>query len=110
VTTEAGATGPVLTALADPTRRRVVELLAERGGATATSLARELPVTRQAVVQHLAVLKAAGVVGSRRTGRDVRFELEPARLADAARWMEDVAMRWDRRLAALKAIAEGNPS
>jgi len=87
-------TGAVLAALADPTRRRLVELLAREGDRTATALAGELPVTRQAVVQHLGVLKEAGVVGSARTGREVRFGLRPDALTATARWMEDVAARW----------------
>lgn len=87
----------MLAALADPTRRRLVELLADVGAATATALAKELPVSRQAVVQHLAVLRDAGVVASRRHGRDVRFELLPTELTIAARWLDAVAARWDRR-------------
>lgn len=98
--------GQVLTALADPTRCRLVELLAEQGGRTATSLAGELPVTRQAVVQHLGVLKDAGVVDSRRQGREVRFGLRPEALTTTAQWMEQVAAQWDDRLAAIKRIAE----
>jgi predicted ArsR family transcriptional regulator len=103
-------TGAVLSALPDPTRRRLVELLAEQGDRTATSLAGELPVTRQGVVQHLTVLRAAGVVGSRKSGREVRFWLRPDSLSEAARWMDDVAAQWDRRLAAIKAIAERTSS
>lgn len=102
-------TGEVLAALADPTRRRLVELLAQQGDRTATALAGELPITRQAVVQHLGVLKAAGVVDSRKFGRDVRFGLRPAVLTSTARWIEEVAVQWDHRLAALKAIAEAEP-
>ena len=96
----------VLGALGDPTRRTVVELLATGGGRTATSLAGELPVTRQAVVQHLAVLREAGLVESRRVGRDVRFELRPEALTETAAWIADVAARWDRRLAVIAEIAE----
>ena len=96
----------VLEALGDPTRRVVVELLAAGGGRTATSLAGELPVTRQAVVQHLAVLRAAGLVQSRREGREVRFELRPTALTATAAWMADVAAQWDRRLAIVAEIAE----
>jgi DNA-binding transcriptional ArsR family regulator len=96
----------VLEALGDPTRRVVVELLATGGGRTATSLAAELPVTRQAVVQHLAVLRHAGLVDSRREGREVRFELRPAALNETAAWMADVAAQWDRRLAILAELAE----
>jgi DNA-binding transcriptional ArsR family regulator len=100
------STGEVLAALADPTRRRLVELLARAGDRTATSLAGELPVTRQAVVQHLGVLKEAGVVGSLRSGREVRFGLRPDALTATARWMENVAAQWDQRLAVIKQLAE----
>ncbi|TDD28487.1 ArsR family transcriptional regulator [Kribbella turkmenica] len=96
----------VLEALGDPTRRVVVELLAVGGGRTATSLASELPVTRQAVVQHLAVLRAAGLVQSRREGREVQFELRSTALTATAAWMADVAAQWDRRLAIVAEIAE----
>ncbi|WP_433167269.1 ArsR/SmtB family transcription factor [Kribbella sp. CA-247076] len=96
----------VLEALGDPTRRIVVELLAAGGGRTATSLAGDLPVTRQAVVQHLAVLREAGLVESRREGREVRFELRPAALTATAAWMADVAAQWDHRLAIIAEIAE----
>jgi len=63
------ATDEVLSALADPTRRRVLTLLAERGEATATTLAGDLPISRVAVVKHLAVLDRAGLVHGRRQGR-----------------------------------------
>ena len=96
----------VLEALGDPTLRVVVELLATGGGRTATSMAAELPVTRQAVVQHLAVLREAGLVDSRREGREVRFELRPAALNATAAWMADVAAQWDRRLAVIAELAE----
>ncbi len=96
----------VLGALGDATRRAVVELLATGGGRTATSLAGELPVTRQAVVQHLAVLREAGLVESRRVGRDVRFELRTQALTETAAWIADVASQWDRRLAVIAEIAE----
>ena len=66
--------GPVFAALADPTRRSVLTRLAADGAASATALARELPVTRQAVVQHLAVLDAAGVTRAHRHGREVRHD------------------------------------
>ena len=95
----------VLEALGDPTRRIVVELLAAGGGRTATSLAGELPVTRQAVVQHLAVLREAGLVDSRREGREVRFELRSTALTATAAWMADVAAAWDGRLKIIQEIA-----
>jgi DNA-binding transcriptional ArsR family regulator len=91
----------VFTALADPSRRFVVETLAVRGSATPTELAGELPVSRQAVAKHLAALRAAGLVRSRRRGREHRYELDPAPLDDAARWMARVGAEWDERLSAL---------
>ncbi|MER8184801.1 metalloregulator ArsR/SmtB family transcription factor [Kitasatospora sp. NPDC094015] len=96
----------VLAALADPTRRRLLDLLAEQGGSTATALAEHLPVTRQAVVKHLAVLDAAGLVTGGRVGREMRYAVRPAALDATARWMAGLAADWDRRLAAIKRIAE----
>jgi DNA-binding transcriptional ArsR family regulator len=104
--------GPVFAALADPTRRSVLTRLAARGSASATALARELPVTRQAVVQHLAVLDAAGLTRAQRHGREVRHEVRPEALTGAARWMTTIAGQWDERLASIAALAEepGPPS
>jgi DNA-binding transcriptional ArsR family regulator len=91
----------VFSALADPSRRFVVEALAERGTATPTELAGELPVTRQAVTKHLAALRAAGLVRSERRGRETRYELDPEPLEDAAVWIGRVGAQWEARLAAL---------
>lgn len=104
---EAGAdVDSVLAALADPTRRQVLDVLAAQGEATATRLAERLPVSRQAVVKHLAVLDAAGLVSGGRVGREVRYSVRPAALDATARWMASLAADWDRRLAAIKRIAE----
>jgi ArsR family transcriptional regulator, cadmium/lead-responsive transcriptional repressor len=94
------------TAVADPTRRRLLDLLLERGEATATSLALELPVSRQAVAKHLAVLDRNGLVDGTREGREVRYAVRPERLEEARRRMADVAAEWERRLDAIKRIAE----
>lgn len=96
----------VFAALADPTRRRVLELIGERGEETATRLAGELPVSRIAVVKHLGVLDRAGLVESRRQGREVRYSTRPERLEETARWMSAIAREWDSRLARLKRLAE----
>ena len=98
----------VFVALADATRRQVLDRLAAHGEATATMLAVELPVSRQAVVKHLAVLDRAGLVESRRRGREVRYSVRPERLDATARWMADIAGQWDARLAAIKRIAEAD--
>ncbi|MER7752135.1 metalloregulator ArsR/SmtB family transcription factor [Kitasatospora sp. NPDC097643] len=102
---ESGAA--VLAALADPTRRRILDALASRGAATATTLAAELPITRQAVVKHLAVLDQAGLVTAHRIGREVRYEPAPPVLAATARWMAGLADAWDHRLRTIKRLAEG---
>jgi len=100
------AVDSVLVALADPTRRQLLDLLASYGEATATTLAERLPVSRQAVVKHLAVLDAAGLVSSGRVGREVRYTVRSAALDATARWMAALATDWDRRLADLKRVAE----
>lgn len=91
----------VFLALADPTRRAVMRRLAD-GPATPSDLAGELPVSRQAVSKHLAVLRDAGLVTSARAGREHRFTLTPAPMTDAVSWMSTVGARWDDRLAALR--------
>jgi DNA-binding transcriptional ArsR family regulator len=96
----------VLTALADPTRRVLLERISGHGYATATLLARELPISRQAVVQHLAVLDAVGLVQGRREGRERRFEVRTEPLVETARWIDDLAVQWDLRLERIKRIAE----
>ena len=96
----------VFAALADPTRRQVLEAVAARPATTASALARDLPISRQMVVKHLVVLGESGLVNSSRTGREVLFEVHSAPLTDAAAWLTSQAAQWDSRLAALKARAE----
>lgn len=96
----------VLGALVDPTRRALLDKLAERGTATATVLASELPVTRQAVVQHLSVLTQAGLVTGNRRGREHWFAVRTEGITDTARWLDGLAAEWDRRLLTIKEIAE----
>jgi len=96
----------VFAALADPTRWRMLGTLAEEGEGTATTLAAQLPVSRPAVIKHLGVLDRAGLVSRRRAGREVRYRVEPERLDATARRMSVIAAAWDRRLDALKALAE----
>jgi DNA-binding transcriptional ArsR family regulator len=94
------------TALGDPMRLRLLDLLLERGEATASSLASELPITRQGIAKHLLVLERADLVQARRAGRETRFSVRADRLAQARREMVRVTSRWDERLAAIKRIAE----
>jgi DNA-binding transcriptional ArsR family regulator len=98
--------GELFAALSDPTRRQVLDLLAARGEGSASGLAADMPVSRPAVIKHLAVLDRAGLVESRRRGREVLYSVRPEPLESAARWMTGLAADWDRRLAALKRLAE----
>ena len=93
-------------ALGDPMRLRLLDLLLERGEATASALATELPITRQGIAKHLLVLQRADLVHAQRTGRETRFTVRDERLAQAQRQMAQVASRWDERLARIKRIAE----
>jgi DNA-binding transcriptional ArsR family regulator len=95
-------------AVADPTRRKLLDALLARGEATATTLAGDLPVTRQAVAKHLSVLERAGLVDSRRLGREVRYTVRPERLDAASDWLTRVAAEWDDRLGAIKRLAESS--
>jgi len=100
------AADQVFAALADPTRRQLLELLGEQAAASATALAGQLPVSRQAVVKHLAVLQQSDLVTRRRDGREVVFTVRPERLAATASWMTSVAASWQERLQLLKQAAE----
>jgi DNA-binding transcriptional ArsR family regulator len=91
----------VVAALADPTRRQVVRTLSDRPELTASRLAGELPMSRQAVTKHLAALDRAGLVRGHREGREMRYSLTPAPLAEAMDWMAAVGAQWDERLAKL---------
>jgi DNA-binding transcriptional ArsR family regulator len=98
----------VFSALADPTRRRVVETLLQEGDTSVPVLTGRLPMTRQAVAKHLAALGEAGLVErSPGKGREVRYALRPGALDDAAAWIGDAERAWDRRLARLKRAVEG---
>jgi DNA-binding transcriptional ArsR family regulator len=94
----------VFAALADPTRRRVLRLVAERGPTSATLLERELPVSRQAIVKHLAVLNRAGLVSGQRAGQEVRYALVPRSLDEVSDWISEIGSQWDERLARLRQL------
>jgi DNA-binding transcriptional ArsR family regulator len=97
----------VFSALADPTRREVLRSVAQRPELTASRLAGELPITRQAVAKHLVALHRAGLVEPHRQGRETRYTITPAPLMDAMGWMADVGAQWDTRLARLAERARG---
>jgi DNA-binding transcriptional ArsR family regulator len=96
-----GRVDAIFDALGDPGRRGLVRAIAARGDATATELAAELPVTRQAVAKQLTALADAGLLQATRSGRETRYAVTPEPLGDAMAWMVDVGARWDDRLARL---------
>jgi DNA-binding transcriptional ArsR family regulator len=96
--------GAVFAALADPTRRHLIEALAAEPGATATGLAATLPISRQAVAKHLKLLGEAGLVSRRRRGREAQFELRTAPLAEAVAWIGAVGAEWDESLDRLRGV------
>jgi DNA-binding transcriptional ArsR family regulator len=108
VTVHRSAEG-VFAALADPTRRTVLDRLAAAGPLSATQLAEGLPVTRQAVVKHLAALAEAGLVTSEKAGREVHFQVSADGLGDAVDWLVTVGDRWDNRLGALRRHLQDPP-
>jgi ArsR family transcriptional regulator, cadmium/lead-responsive transcriptional repressor len=93
-------------ALGDPMRIRLLDLLLERGEATASTLAGALPITRQGVSKHLAVLERDGFVTAHRRGREVRYAVHAEHLDQAGAALVRIAARWDMRLAAIKSLAE----
>ena len=93
-------------AIGDPTRRRMLDLLLIEGDGTATTLGRQLPVTRQAVAKHLGVLDRAGLVRATPAGREKQYRVEDAQLARAVAQLSSVGAAWDARLQRIKRIAE----
>lgn len=105
--TNAVASTDVFSALADPTRRHLLDLIGGLpSGVSASALAGRVPVTRQAVTQHLAVLEGSGLVARSRRGREVVYTVRPEELISAAGWLSARADVWRARLAALKTEAE----
>jgi DNA-binding transcriptional ArsR family regulator len=100
------ADGELWSAIADPSRRQVLDLLVSNGDVSASWLAQRVPFTRQAVAKHLVVLERSGLISRRKQGREVLYQVEAVRLDEAARAMAELAARWDRRLDALKRLAE----
>ncbi|MFD9124698.1 ArsR/SmtB family transcription factor [Kitasatospora sp. NPDC059571] len=93
-------------AVGDPIRRRMLDLLLTEGGGTATTLSGQLPVTRQAVAKHLGVLDRVGLVHGTPSGRERRYEVDEAQLARAVAQLSSVGAAWDARLHRIKRIAE----
>jgi DNA-binding transcriptional ArsR family regulator len=95
-------TQPVFQALADPTRRWLIERLAQVESETASNLAKQRPITRQAISKHFAILVEAGLVSSRQIGRERQYALRPEALNAANDWIETIASQWDQRLQRLQ--------
>ncbi|OAA23632.1 putative transcriptional regulator [Frankia sp. EI5c] len=93
-------------AIGDPTRRRLLDLLLSGGGGTATTLSQQLPVTRQAVAKHLGVLDRVGLVRAVPAGREKRYQVDDAQLARAVAQLSSVGSAWDARLRRIRRIAE----
>jgi len=92
----------VFLALADPTRRLLLQHLCEEGSGTAAGFATRLPITRQAIIKHLVTLEQAGLVTARETGRERRYLPRPEGLQTVTTWIEDIEAQWDQRLAFLR--------
>ena len=93
-------------AIGDPTRRRMLDLLLVGGEGTATTLGRQLPVTRQAVAKHLGVLDRVGLVRATPAGREKRYRVDEVQLARAVAQLSSVGSSWDARLRRIKRLAE----
>ncbi|WP_322937446.1 ArsR/SmtB family transcription factor [Nocardioides bizhenqiangii] len=93
-------------AVGDPTRRRMLDLLLAAGSGTSTSLSGQLPVSRQAVAKHLAVLERVGLTRATPSGRERRYQVDEAQLARAVAQLSSVGDAWDARLNRIKRIAE----
>ena len=103
-----GALVSVFAALGDDTRWSILSALGE-GDASASALAARLPVSRQAIAKHLAVLQEVGVVEPVRVGREVRYRVIGSELSATARRLDAIGAEWDRRLSIIKEIAESGP-
>jgi ArsR family transcriptional regulator, cadmium/lead-responsive transcriptional repressor len=93
-------------AVGDPTRRRMLDLLLADGNGTATSLSEQLPVTRQAIAKHLGVLDRVGLVHGTPAGRERRYWVDEVQLARAIAQLSSVGAAWDARLRRIRRIAE----
>jgi ArsR family transcriptional regulator, cadmium/lead-responsive transcriptional repressor len=93
-------------AIGDPSRRQVLDLLVSNGEVSASWLAGRVPFSRQAVSKHLVVLERAGLVSRRKQGREVLYQVQAGRLDHAVRAMAQLAAQWDRRLGTIKRLAE----
>ena len=103
------AAADVFAALGDPTRLALVDKLADGARRSIAQLSEDEPVTRQAISKHLRVLEDARLVRSERAGRENLYVLDPARIAEARSYIDDVARRWDEALGRLQAFVQLHP-
>jgi DNA-binding transcriptional ArsR family regulator len=99
---------PVFAALGDKTRLSLVAKLSGGEPRSISQLTRGSRLTRQAITKHLRVLESAELVRSVRAGRESRFELNPKPIEEIKRYLDRVSELWDRKLARLKSLVEGN--
>ena len=97
---------PLFAALGDQTRLEIVRRLCQRGPASIASLTAGAGVTRQAITKHLHVLAGSGLVRCSRRGRESYWELEPDKLTEARRYLEEISAQWDDALARLRTLVE----
>lgn len=93
-------------AIAEPSRRKLIDILLAQGEATASRLAQYVPFSRQAVIKHISVLRKAGLVQMRREGKEVKFTIDPIGIGTAAEELSQAAVLWDQRLQHIKYLAE----
>lgn len=93
-------------AIAEPSRRKLIHILLANGSATASNLATYLPISRQAVSKHMLILQGAGVVIAKKSGKELRFSVQPAGLASASKELSRAAQQWNARLQVIKQLAE----
>ena len=101
---------PIFAALADPTRRDLIINLAENSPKTATQLAQQYPITRQAILKHLDILEAAGLVVIQQRGREKQYTLKPEPLTEVDTFIKAIGAKWEQRLLRLKTMLEAESS
>lgn len=99
-------TQKVFNALADPTRRSIINTLTTNGGRTATQLSQNMQITRQGVTKHLNILVEAHLISTGKQGREVYYNLTPKPLTSATQWIAGIEAQWDKRLATLRNLVE----
>ena len=99
-------TQKVFNALADTTRRSIIDILTTQGAHTATQLSQDMEITRQGVTKHINILIDAGLISTRKQGREVYYDVTPSPLANATQWISNIEAQWDKRLSALQNLIE----